>query len=425
MSGIPILKFIAWAIEANFSSGPSTGLPTKVAPTGDVLIPGTPGTAPQFNYMLNEIASDHVALLALSVAQGFSNWATGLAPPLFSSFVTSGQWDAIAYDALNQRWIGIDGSSTSTQVCVVDSLDMGKTWNQWGALQGAVGPSTNCNVLGFAADAAGNALALYADHAGVSGGTETVLANAYQQGGASTPVQLTTSLATAGLIFAEPTGGRFFVLSATQSGGTFTAASYDAVAHGISAPTATAHTLPAGWISGTNHVGSFFAAPSAALSETLIAMGGVTPGADTAQLLLVTWTGSTYTFTSETFAALSGQIVTGVARSEALSLWAVNAYDGTNTHFYTSPDLVTWTLRSTLPVKSTGLASIGTTWITLQADPFGVTWRPSISQDNGATWHPGSFAFGSMPAAQIAVGPAQAMVYSAALLSKSEIVGLS
>jgi len=426
-NGIPVLKFGSWATEATYASGVSAGQPTKVPPTGDVWIPSTPVTAPQMNYLLNADAQDHVALLALSVAQGFMNWAVGLAPPVDGTFVTSGQWDAVAYDSFYQRWVAIDGSPTSTQVCGYDSVDMGKTWVQHFALTGVGGPSTNCNVLGFAADIAGNAIVLFADHAGLSGGTETCLANLYQQGGFSTPLPLATSLATNGLVFAEPTGtgAQFVAISATQSGGSFTATAYKVVPNGISNPTDTALTLPAGWASGTNHIGQFFSAPSVGLGETLIAMAGATPGTDTAQLLMVVWTGSAYTFTSETFAALSGQIITGIARSDAAGLWAVMAYDGTHSHLYTSPDLATWTLQGTYSWQSTGLASIGSTWIILQADPFNVTWRPAISQDNGATWHPGSFAFGSKPAAQIAVGPAQAMVFSGALLSKSDIVGLT
>jgi hypothetical protein len=57
-------QFGSWATEATYASGYSVGLPTKVAPAGDVWIPNTKPGAPQLNYILSEIGADHAALFA-------------------------------------------------------------------------------------------------------------------------------------------------------------------------------------------------------------------------------------------------------------------------------------------------------------------------------------------------------------------------
>jgi hypothetical protein len=352
-----------------------------------------------------EGALDRTAYLyARGVGAGLLNWRAAVSP--------TSAWASVAYDSFHQRWVAVDGNSGSSSVLYVSSIDGGQTWTASPDVLTGSGSA----FFGIACDASGITYIVFP----TTGPDEIVFLAAVDPSAGDLGVVAVP--ATSGNLFYDPTASRAVLIAASQVSGTFTAALYDFVSTGAhTSPTITTHTLPAGWVSGTNHVGQFYSATSTSQVISLIAMGGVTPGTDTPQLLVSRWTGSTYVFVPVTSLSLAGKIIVGVGWNG--SFWAVAAYDGTNTTFYTSQDLITWTTQSTIAGQSSGLASVGGMWLMANVDPLVSTYRPYVSPDGGVTWRAGAFSFGGLSAVQSAVGANQAIMFAPATLTSSLVFG--
>lgn len=357
MSGIPIPKFGSWATEVNYGTGYSAGLPTKVAPVGDVMIPNTAPSGPAFNWILNAIASDRAALASAAIAGALNQWSAIQAASGISSGLplVAASWDVAA-----ARWLAVSataGGGGGGQI--VETLDGGRTW---APLQTFSGVSPN---LPTGIACANNAIGAFAGPALVtmpaSSGSEVCVLhpNDTQSINAITGAPATVATPFA-LQFPFASGVVWGILAANQSGGTFTAGVFIQTSDG-----ATFNVTPIGignWAADTNHVGQFLAVTSG--TTILAALCGATAGTDTARLMTITASGllaPVFTDLSSSTSFLAGSIITGIAYDGVA--WGVLTYNGTDSLLTTSGDLATWTLQKLWTgVKCSGLATVGSVW---------------------------------------------------------------
>lgn len=360
MSGIPQLG--TWATEATFASGIAAGQPTKVAPTGDVFLPGTPGTAPQMNYLIAKILAQDGAVQSQGVAAALNQWSA-LQP---ASGLSSGYpFTGAAWDQINGRWIAVTGSTGGGgNGQIFETLDGGRTWTIVQTISG--------NVTQGVASAGGASIVPMPNSSALevclltTTDTQTVT-NLTIPGTTATPTALQRAFA----------GGNLFaMISANQSGGTFNDGTFWVSSDGV---TWTHYAMAGNWAADTNHVGQFLLASSS--TTILAALCGVTAGTDTARLQTIIPDSSSgvadYADISAAATFLPGTIIQGIAYDANDGIWGVLVYDGTNSKLYTCPDLATWTLVKTWSgVKCAGVAVVGSVWA------VGVPY--SLSPDSGA-----------------------------------------
>ena len=346
MSGIP--KLGTWATEALFPSGVSAGLPTKVAPTGDLFVPGTPATAPQMNYIVAQLFSNPAIVMSMGVAASLNDWsAMQLASGLSSGYPITGA----AWDQVNGRWIVVCGTTSGGgNLQIFETFDGGRTWTVVQTISGNVSQGVasvgGASLITMPASSPFEVCLLKPDD------TTTVTTLA-PPGTTATPFALNRAFLS---------GTVWGILSANQTGGTFNDGEFSVSSNGT---TWVNYPLSGNWNADTNHVGQFLVASNS--TTILAALCGVTAGTDTARLQTIIPDSSSgapdYADLSATATFLPGTIIQGVAYDTIDALWGVLVYDGTNSKLYTTPDLATWTLVKTWSgVKCAGLATVGSVW---------------------------------------------------------------
>jgi hypothetical protein len=363
------MSFIFWANTANYPAGGNSwsATPTKVNPNYTYVTPGVPVSAQEINFLLNGIALE----AAQSTAVGPANWGAIVS----STTVLGGGYSfgAAAYDGPNDLW-SIAGSN-GTNTVVSYTINNGISWNAFVTI-GAF-----FNVASMATDGVHTFLT-YVKAGGINGG-----------GGENTSITNATGANSNALLVYTPTpefATLFWYASASLFVTVMSANNSTTTAHGyaMSSPTALALTdrtsaLPAVWQASTNHIGALFNAIGP--TDMLVSAAGVTPSTDTSRIMHVTFPGSVLTFTDLSLpAGISTGAITGLAYNQAQGQWGVLSTNlAGNSLFYTTSDLVTWTLQNTFTGTTNGLASQGPYWITSQSFVYnGATFfRTLISID--------------------------------------------
>lgn len=192
--------------------------------------------------------------------------------------------------------------------------------------------------------------------------------------------------ATQGVSWDNRTTGKGYFVGATQSGGSFTGAAASATAAGTIVNLS--GSLPAGWASGTNHVGNFRSATNDTTFVVLLC--GVSPGTDTARLLNA---GIIAGSTDITPSVLTSKIGVGIGYDVLTGLWVLCAADTGATYFYTSPDLIAWTLANKLggtnPPHAKEFAVVNGIWVYVDNSYQGFPNSSTVylSSSDGAHWN--------------------------------------
>lgn len=141
-----------WALETNFTAGsnPWNGQPCKVAPTGDLFIPGTipqGGTgipAEWLNYLFNTQALAIQQTQQLGYLRNVQNWGSEQTISPFAG--TSISLMDACWDSSTNLWIVAIFGTTGPQISVFGSYGLdGNTQATWVAL-GTVGSNPDANV---------------------------------------------------------------------------------------------------------------------------------------------------------------------------------------------------------------------------------------------------------------------------------------
>lgn len=356
-----------WATETTYPSGPTAGDVCKVQPSGDLVLPGVKTPAEYSNYNFNAwtTAISHLYNYVVSTAVG--NWSPVIPFGSISGDPTgSVYWTQFGYDTYYGRWLGclFSNDGTNNHVNIEATYDGGRTWSNLYTSLAATGISIP---VAFAVGNFGNNVSL-AIASGASNATAHALV---PDTSTDTTTTLTgpCTLACAYTVHNTSNTGNFFTYYIHQTSGTFTG--YFQVADILGTTWNTlAASLPANWISGTNHVGAILYAtgPQDIVNvQTIICQCGVTAGTDVARVLLHQTGGST--FTDITPAFLTNMVITGVAYSVNDGLWGIlcNNGGGNIAFLYTSPDLVNWTqVWYTITNAGGGLAVVGSVWCMTQ-----------------------------------------------------------
>lgn len=292
--------------------------PDSLTLPDDSTVPNQANFAPGWEGNRNAAVYNRNHLAASMLA----NFFPAAAPP------SSHNWQAFYFDAgpitsggstynLYNRWRAT-ALNAGTGLKWLISIDGGRTWLTIATTTSAVTPLAKCLV----ADA--SFFVHFGSGSVVYYGTSTV--NTETSSGWN---------ATQGVAFRNEATNKEYFVGANQTGTTFTGAAASFTASGHVAVNKTS-SLPAGWVSGTNHVGTFFAATNPVNNHTFVAMGGVTPGTDTARILYAAFD---VTAPSDvTPSLLTGKIITGFTFDISLKVFVLVTWDGANTRIYTLDD---------------------------------------------------------------------------------------
>lgn len=375
MSGLSVPP--TWAVETNYPAGanPWNSQPCKVAPVGDLWLPGTGDGAENRNYVDNVRCVSLASIQKEAIAGALNRWS---AAQTSAGLVGGTTITGAAWDQVNGRWLVVlSGGGANSYL--FETLDGGTTWTQvaagWGSSPSGLAYNAGAGVI---VQPGGPGSAVFIDT------TDTYHVH-------SLGINLTVGYP----IWYPGMGasGGWQVITGNQSGGSFNTglvtwstdgATWSSIASGY----------PTGWNSDTNHIGAYLAATSGPL--VVWALCGATAGTDTSRLMVETWSGTsggttgigTPTFSPLASSILTGRIITGLAYQANTGLWGLLAWSGVNTNFYTTPDLANWTLQSSIGVLCQGLAAVGPLWAmsvpySLSPDSVG---RVQISGDGGVTW---------------------------------------
>lgn len=311
------------------------------------------GASPLYNFNPASVATASYAWTALDW-DGQQVSGGGISVTLYARWIAT-QQDAGAANCRFQmcldgrNWILSGGTATTGAVCLANSL------------------TVSANI---AANFLSNSKVV---HATLTSGVTVITSSAGWN-------------ATQGCAWDNRTTGKAYFLGATQSGATFTGAAasynYSATIVDLSA------NLPTNWVSGTNHVGNYRYATDG--TTYVVLMCGVTPTTDTARLLNAAVIA---TPTDITPSVLANKIGVGIAYDTLSALWVLCAADGSNTYFYTSPDLIAWTLQATngseTYTHTKEFAVISGAWVLVVNDYQGesTTSAVYISSSNGIQWN--------------------------------------
>lgn len=370
-----IPKATVWARENTYPAGPDpwASQVCKVAPTGDLWLPGIKPPAEWRNYLDNSRWLESQATLDAICQSALNRWNP--ASPTNTIYGSSATDVAdMKWDPFRQRWITVLNASNDRAFA---SYDSGLTWSQWGPNLGvglqavAISSVDGSMVMGGVVTGNGFAVFLPANGGGIT--TTSGLTG------------LNGTTAMVGKFFA----GLFILYGAAQSGGSFTGGAYKS----SDGTTFTALTLPGAFASGTNHVGQVLATQNDSPAKLLIAICGATAGSDVAKVMSSS-DGSTYA--DVTPAAVSGKIITGLHYSADMGLYGILAYDGTSSYLFTSTDAVTWGTATKIfsNIRADGLGSVGQIWtVSLVASGLRRLAYSNDLQDTRWSWAPGLSGF--------------------------------
>jgi hypothetical protein len=262
---------------------------------------------------------------------------------------------------LYARWLAVQNSTLGLGCQLLMSLD-GRTW-----LNGPTTATTATVALANSLCVSGNIASAFTTNSkvvyfNIGSGAASITASAGWN-------------ATQGCAWDNRTTAKGYFVGATQSGGTFTGAAASATAAGVIVNLS--GSLPAGWASGTNHVGNFRYATND--TTYVVLMCGVTPGTDTARLLNASVIAGSADITPS---VLTNKIGVGIAYDVLTNLWVLCAADTGATYFYTSPDLIAWTLAQHLggtnPPHAKEFAVVNGMWALVQNDYQGAANSSTI-----------------------------------------------
>lgn len=380
-------KFITWATEANFPAGGNTwnGQACKVAPVGDIFIPGTVaqgGTkvpAEWLNYLFNAHAGGVQALQDWAGNAPAINWS----PIQSHAFRTSSNWGAAAWDALGNRWIVALMNATITQAVTTTGVDA--VWDPVNAVASPAWPTLGATITTTSIPSA----ALAAD--GLTSGTTYLVLS-----------PTATNLAT---LYTSTANGNFTVTTTSA-----TTATAPPAAHYFRGTSVSGLWWGCGSSSGSN---AFLNAPSTGSlsgvgavnwilrdngqpstgSPMMVMMPGGTTGTFTYWTTTTgnsTTTHSSTAWSNGTFASVFGLDYGADALGPC---WILGIYDGFSNKMsiYRSTDASSWTLQyqfATANLQGTSLACLGTLVVITLADngaggPDSWLWSP----DGGVTWY--------------------------------------
>jgi hypothetical protein len=394
--------FITWAgSSANYPAGanPWNSTPEEVIPGFIAFTPGVSLPAQVLNYVVGALSREGQVICSTAI----NTWG----PATATASIVSGATfiHALAWDDKNKLWVAAAHTADGYAI----SVDDGVVWLTIGALPG--NPVTAIplpNGAGVSFIMAGTTDIQFGDYAGTVTGSGTHLG--VTSVGAGMGISHAASGLAHGLLW-DVTNLRF--------------RAYD-TANGT-AITDNSSSLPTVWHNGPINPG-YFTSCLGPGNTFLFAAGGQTPGTDQSYLLLVTMSaGPTFTFADVTLpVAISGKSVTGVAYNFSSGLWGVMAWDGAASSFYTSPDLITFTLSRTFSNAAAGIATVGPYWITaLPTILNGHTYDRAYSSLDGVTFAPLGSPFNGIfiSGVQMAGGSGNVGMFSTAGVAVSRRVG--
>lgn len=366
-----------WATTTNYPAGadPWSGHALKVLPPTSYQTPDVSWVGEYYNYNLNKVGKDTLALQQFTAGIQANNWRANITAV---SILASSSTSAVCWDEANHRWV-VATYSSGTTLNIRATADGGSTWVSLGGTT-PLGASRLDIIADISSDGAGNLLL-------VTTGTYHIPDGAVWYWNGSSWTHETPTLVSATTLFRCTYFNSTWVVFGKRSLTT----SFDGPTCALSGAS-NALTNSASWpnllmedtINGTAMV--------LAQSSSVLICGQIQTGANQNNGGVYTYGRTTdgSTWTAQTIAGANTAWTLGdLSYDTGNAVFVAMFWDGgTTSKIFTSTDGISWTAVTSIPNVCQTLTCSGSTWVAVNATFTSGVASAYYSTDMGLTWRP-------------------------------------